>query len=89
MLSIERKVIGGCAILILLMMYSRESYNAPLNTRIAESLPVEHACEDAVLSGPSSAAAAKPLIILISGGARTGTTYLYNLVRILLRQVRP
>ena len=54
----------------------------------AHALPVERTCQD-IEPDPQSSATPKPLIILVSGGARTGTTYLYNLVRILLRQRDP
>eukprot|EP00581_Thalassiosira_minuscula_P000580 CAMPEP_0183748884 /NCGR_PEP_ID=MMETSP0737-20130205/68003_1 /TAXON_ID=385413 /ORGANISM="Thalassiosira miniscula, Strain CCMP1093" /LENGTH=350 /DNA_ID=CAMNT_0025984627 /DNA_START=171 /DNA_END=1223 /DNA_ORIENTATION=+ len=50
---------------------------------------VERHCEDPTIDATTGGAPAKPLIIFVAGGARTGTTFLYNLLRILLRQRDP
>ena len=50
------------------------------------SLPVEQQCQDPTNSNLKKPT---PLIIYVGGGPRTGTTYLYNLLRILLRQRDP
>ena len=49
---------------------------------------VERQCQDPTIDA-TTGAPAKPLIIMVAGGARTGTTFLYNLLRILLRQRDP
>lgn len=48
------------------------------------TLPVEQACHDSARQ-----VTPKPLIVYVGGGSRTGTTYVYNLLRILLRQRDP
>ena len=53
-----------------------------------EPMRVERQCQDPTIDA-TTGAPAKPLIILVAGGARTGTTFLYNLLRILLRQRDP
>ncbi|CAB9507609.1 expressed unknown protein [Seminavis robusta] len=58
-------------------------------TRGAETwhLPVETTCQDS----PQllKQAPPKPLVLYVAGSSRTGTTYFYNLLRILLRQRDP
>eukprot|EP00562_Extubocellulus_spinifer_P003961 CAMPEP_0178527444 /NCGR_PEP_ID=MMETSP0696-20121128/31268_1 /TAXON_ID=265572 /ORGANISM="Extubocellulus spinifer, Strain CCMP396" /LENGTH=378 /DNA_ID=CAMNT_0020159023 /DNA_START=78 /DNA_END=1211 /DNA_ORIENTATION=- len=56
----------------------------PSQTPSYDSLPVERVCTDGERRRP-----AKPLIALVAGGSRSGTTYLYNLIRIVLRQRDP
>ena len=51
------------------------------------SLPVEQSCHDD--DEEESNVRPKPLVILIAGSGRSGTTYLFNLLRILLRQRDP
>jgi len=72
----------GCA--LLLILYLVQNGGSLLKSREPYSLPVERVCADEERQRP-----AKPLIVLVAGGSRSGTTYLYNLIRILLRQRDP
>eukprot|EP00563_Minutocellus_polymorphus_P012010 CAMPEP_0181072756 /NCGR_PEP_ID=MMETSP1070-20121207/28729_1 /TAXON_ID=265543 /ORGANISM="Minutocellus polymorphus, Strain NH13" /LENGTH=409 /DNA_ID=CAMNT_0023153809 /DNA_START=53 /DNA_END=1282 /DNA_ORIENTATION=- len=80
-----RQVASLLALLAILFVGSQ--YRNEPTTR--EPLRVERHCQDPTIEASSGGAPAKPLIILVAGGSRTGTTFLYNLLRIVLRQRDP
>ena len=77
-----RKLALLSLIIAVLFFGSKHWNNGP--PRRLEPMRLERHCQDPAIDAP-----AKPLIVMVSGGSRTGTTFLYNLLRILLRQRDP
>lgn len=80
-----RKLALLSLLIVVLLLGSKYRNNG---TTKRESMRVERQCQDPTIDA-TTGAPAKPLIIMVAGGARTGTTFLYNLLRILLRQRDP